>query len=198
MGQYREAAAAVLAVLTLFACSAPASAEDSTVSFLPSATPTKFSNVSTDSALTAVALTSSCVRLLQLQRPCDDLWLWSTVQATNQKNLTTWAVKSTFTERFKSVQSCLPLSLTFATANNASIRSYQFSVNTTDLECVYDSVAPRSMCCSTASTVRRHWSTLHGSCNSSTKHVHGAPCCGGLLSASAPCRAGSRTICTRM
>jgi hypothetical protein len=102
MGRHRAAAAAVVAVLVWFACSTPTSAEDSTVSFLPSATPTKFSN------------------------------------ATNQKNLTTWAVKSTFTEQFKSVQSCLPLSLTFATANNASITKYQFSVNTTDLEQSYN------------------------------------------------------------
>lgn len=55
-------------------------------------------------------------------------------QATNQKNLTTWAVKTSFTEPFQSVQSCLPLALTFNTANNASVKSYQFSVNTTDLE----------------------------------------------------------------
>lgn len=56
-------------------------------------------------------------------------------QAINQKNLTTWAVKTSFTEPFQSVQSCLPLSLTFNTANDVSITDYQFSVNTTDLEC---------------------------------------------------------------
>ncbi len=41
-----------------------------------------------------------------------------------------------FKDEFKSVQSCLPISRTFNTANNASVTSYKFSVNTTSLECV--------------------------------------------------------------
>jgi hypothetical protein len=74
MGQYREAAAVVVAALVFFACSAPASAQDSTVSFLPSATPTKFSNVSLVCALTALALTPGCVRRLQLWGRRADAW----------------------------------------------------------------------------------------------------------------------------
>lgn len=128
--------AVVVAVLLLLACSAPATAEDSQVSFLPSATATKFSNVGLVLRSTMLAFAFQLRPQSAAVKPCGDAWPCSLVQATNQKNLTTWAVKTTFTEQFKSVQSCLPLSLTFATANNASITKYQFSVNSTDLECV--------------------------------------------------------------
>jgi hypothetical protein len=58
--------------------------------------------------------------------------------ATNQKNITTWAVQTTFWDQFQSVQSCLPLSLTFLTANNASENHYKFVVNTTSLDQSYN------------------------------------------------------------
>lgn len=57
------------------------------------------------------------------------------LQATNQKGIETWAVSTSFEDEFQSVQSCLPLALTFLTANNASVNAYKFSVNTTSLEC---------------------------------------------------------------
>lgn len=54
--------------------------------------------------------------------------------ATNQKNLTTFAVATTFTEKFTAIQSCLPLSLGFVTANNVSVIDYKFKVNSTSFE----------------------------------------------------------------
>ena len=57
------------------------------------------------------------------------------LQATNQKNLTTYAVSSTFSDEFQSIQSCLPVAIGFVTANNASVTSYKFKVNSTSLEC---------------------------------------------------------------
>ena len=120
--------------LVLLACGAPVLADSSVdVSFLRSATPAKFTNVSQPSLGSGPKCTSHVLQLAPWKTSCQRPY---PLQATNQKNLTTWAVKTSFTEQFKSVQSCLPLSLTFATANNASVTNYQFSVNTTDLECV--------------------------------------------------------------
>ena len=53
--------------------------------------------------------------------------------------LQTYVVSSTFTQQFSSVQSCLPLSLSFVTANDASQNSYRFKVNSTSAECALSS-----------------------------------------------------------
>lgn len=58
--------------------------------------------------------------------------------AVNQKGLLTHAVSSTFTQQFSSVQSCLPLSLSFVTANDAQQSSYRFKVNSTSAEDSYN------------------------------------------------------------
>mmetsp|Transcript_731 Transcript_731/g.2184 ORF Transcript_731/g.2184 Transcript_731/m.2184 type:complete len:429 (-) Transcript_731:4529-5815(-) len=58
--------------------------------------------------------------------------------ATNQKGLETFAVSSTFTQQFNAIQSCLPLSMSFVTANNASVTSYKFKVNSTSAEDSYN------------------------------------------------------------
>lgn len=58
--------------------------------------------------------------------------------AINQKNLTTFAVSTVFRQQFTSVQSCLPVSLGFVTANNASVTTYGFKVNGTSLRDAYN------------------------------------------------------------
>jgi len=43
-------------------------------------------------------------------------------------------VSSTFTQQFATIQSCLPISMAFVTANNASVSNYKFKVNSTSAE----------------------------------------------------------------
>lgn len=59
--------------------------------------------------------------------------------------LQTWAVQTTFKDQFQSVQSCLPVSLQFNAANNATQTDYKFSVNTTSLECAHLSLPARTI-----------------------------------------------------